>query len=67
MKFARLTVIVNGMKEDEKTVYSVPVSFIKDLSNEALGLMVRMILDEHQKRFTAPAPESIARPGVPST
>ena len=66
MKLARLTVIVNGVKEEEKTLYSIPLSFIKELSNDALGLMVRMTIDEHQKKFTAPGPGSIARPGVPS-
>jgi hypothetical protein len=56
MKLARLTVIVNGENEQQKTVYSIPLSFIKELSNEALGLMVRMTLDEHEKKFTSAEP-----------
>jgi hypothetical protein len=55
MKLARLTVIVNGEKDEEKTTYSIPLSFIKDLSDDALGLLIRMTLDEHVKRFTAPS------------
>jgi hypothetical protein len=51
MKLERLTVIVTNGDEDKKTTYSIPVSFIKELSNDALGLMVRMTLDEHEKRF----------------
>lgn len=56
MKLARLTVIVNGESEEEKTVYSIPLSFIKDLSDDALGLMIRMTLAEHEKRFTSTNP-----------
>jgi hypothetical protein len=53
MTLARLTITVSGEDEKEKTTYSIPLSFIRELSDDALGLMVRMTLDEHEKRFTA--------------
>lgn len=56
MNLAKVTVIVNGEKEEEKTQYSVPVSFLKDLSDDALGLMIRMTLDEHAKRYPTDPP-----------
>lgn len=59
MKLERLTVIVTNGDENQKTTYSIPISFVKALSNDALGLMVRMTLDEHAKRFpTSPAPRA---------
>lgn len=56
MKLERLTVIVTNGDEDKKTTYSIPLSFIRELSNDALGLMVRMTLDEHAKRFPVTDP-----------
>lgn len=58
MKMERITVLVTGLDDKEKTAYSLPLPFALDLSDDTLGTFVRMTICEHLKRFPATVPAS---------
>jgi hypothetical protein len=56
MKMQRITVLVTGEDDKEKTAYSLPLSLCLDLSDNTLGMFMRMTICEHRKRFTSSVP-----------
>jgi Ni,Fe-hydrogenase III component G len=55
MKLESLRVTVIGEDEKEQTSYSIPLFLALDMTDSGLALFVRVTIEEHRKRFTAPS------------